>query len=530
MNFYFYYRSRLSLQEAIMHVQDDSDDFSPASSDDRSSSDDEDPTGPYKVKSNRLLPLTSTPTKSYTHANDSKAASNSDEINVIPPTPKTKLRRSPRKQLTPSKFVNSIPIDQDSWQNAWEGSPGKKMKASHVSDCVGIDNTGYFENFALPTINPPGSLPNKIATNVSDPQPDAEYSMAVELDEDPNTAVGCESENIIDDETPEGAFDANSIPMSPTGPLSDVEMDSDTNTFDIEHSIHENSSSEYTSTPSSNFQHDIEYKADKDMKWQRLVMDTGPCIEHPFTGQPGASSGLYLANPDCTSPGDFFNELFDDSMWSKICYYTNEHVKSRDVIDTLGKNKRMNRWYNVEVEEMKVFFAHLLVMGLVSKACLEDFWSKNQYMHTPFFGQVMSRNRFQNILWNIHFYDPHTSNPPEGDPNHDKLFKVRPFLNMVQTNFKNKYKPGKEISLDESTCPFKGRVKFLCYSPRKPNRFHLKLYMVSEAESGYICGFEVYTGKAHEEKQKQSSRTGKTARGRGRGRVRVRGGSLWYSR
>ena len=67
-----------------------------------------------------------------------------------------------------------------------------------------------------------------------------------------------------------------SIPISPTGPLSDVEMDSDTNTFDIEHSIQENSSSEYTSTPSSNFKHDIEYKGDKDMKWQRLVMDTGP--------------------------------------------------------------------------------------------------------------------------------------------------------------------------------------------------------------------------------------------------------------
>ena len=28
----------------------------------------------------------------------------------------------------------------------------------------------------------------------------------------------------------------------------------------------------------------------------------------------------------------------------------------------------------------------------------------------------------------------------------------------------------------------------------KPNRFHIKLFMVSEPSTGYICGFEVYTG------------------------------------
>ena len=41
-------------------------------------------------------------------------------------------------------------------------------------------------------------------------------------------------------------------------------------------------------------------------------------------------------------------------------------------------------------------------------------------------------------------------------------------------------------------CPFKGRVHFKCYNPK--NRFHIKLFMVSEQSTGYICGFEVYTG------------------------------------
>ena len=51
------------------------------------------------------------------------------------------------------------------------------------------------------------------------------------------------------------------------------------------------------------------------------------------------------------------------------------------------------------------------------------------------------------------------------------------------------------MSFDEACCPFKGRVKFHVYNPMKPNRFHIKLFQVSEAESGYILGFHVYMGK-----------------------------------
>ena len=41
--------------------------------------------------------------------------------------------------------------------------------------------------------------------------------------------------------------------------------------------------------------------------------------------------------------------------------------------------------------------------------------------------------------------------------------------------------------------------RFLQFNPNKLNKFHLKLFMVSEHESGYICGFSVYTGKTTNE-------------------------------
>ena len=68
-------------------------------------------------------------------------------------------------------------------------------------------------------------------------------------------------------------------------------------------------------------------------------------------------------------------------------------------------------------------------------------------------------------------------------------------IEMMQRKFATNYCPHTQISLDESTMPFKGRAGFKCYNPKKPNRVHIKMFMVSEAETGYICGFEVYIGK-----------------------------------
>ena len=124
---------------------------------------------------------------------------------------------------------------------------------------------------------------------------------------------------------------------------------------------------------------------------------------------------------------------------------------------------------------MKVFVGHLIVMGILKKNSLEQYWSRDSILNMPFFGHYMSRNRFQNILWKLHISNPDETNPPKGEADHDPLFLVSPMVDMMQRNFHTKYRPVKELSLDDSTFPFKGRVHFKCYNPKKPNRFHIKL-------------------------------------------------------
>ena len=216
-----------------------------------------------------------------------------------------------------------------------------------------------------------------------------------------------------------------------------------------------------------------------------------------------------MTNVDLTNntPETFFNALFDHQMWAKIADETNTYVAQklkkqrggRGIIEDLTHPqhkhyRRLSSWKHVTSSDIQLVFAHLIVMGLIKVPKLENYWTTNEVTHIPFFGKYMSRNQFQNIFWNLHICN-NDNYLPYGHANHDPLFKLRDFISMCETNFKFAYKPERELSVDEATCAFKGRLRFKCYNKSKPNKFHIKLFQVSEARSGYILGFDIYTGK-----------------------------------
>ena len=131
-------------------------------------------------------------------------------------------------------------------------------------------------------------------------------------------------------------------------------------------------------------------------------------------------------------------------------------------------------------------------MGLVRKPTIAKYWRKNDLTCTPLFGRYMTRMQFEAILSNLHLnYNTQS--------NEDPLYKLRPMIDMVDHNFLHVYTPDKNLSVDKASCPFKGRLSFKMYNPRKPCRFHIRLYQVCEAESGYCVGFEIFTGNKNSE-------------------------------
>ena len=92
----------------------------------------------------------------------------------------------------------------------------------------------------------------------------------------------------------------------------------------------------------------------------------------------------------------------------------------------------------------------------------------------------------------IHLKD--TSNTPgRDDPNYDPLYKMRPMIDLILPKLKDNYKPGENLSVDEGMIGFKGRVHFRQYMPAKPTKWGNKVWQICESDSGYCCGFDVYT-------------------------------------
>ena len=215
--------------------------------------------------------------------------------------------------------------------------------------------------------------------------------------------------------------------------------------------------------------------------------DTPP-LHLPYTATPGLSAEL----PEDPQPIDCFYLFFDREMWGLLVQETNRYTASRIENGGLKPFSRLRKWTPVTEDEMKVFLALLMTIGLVKKNDLEAYWTKEECIQTPFFSKNMSKDRLLAILSNIHLAD-NSAAIPQGQPGFDKLFKLRPFIKMCRENFM-KYTPERELSFDEGTCPFKGRMHFKVYNPQKPNKFGIKLFELCEAKSGYIVDFDIYQG------------------------------------
>ena len=246
----------------------------------------------------------------------------------------------------------------------------------------------------------------------------------------------------------------------------------------------------------------LHYNQDDQLNdWDYEEIDSGPSCG-PFQG----NSHTNISDPD-GKPEVFFNSLFDDRMWTVIADPTNMYARSKctrsrgnrcldPTHPEYKKHCHLNSWSDSSTGDIKMFLVYILIMGLVKKPDLEKYWNTNTKAKVPFFGQYMSRNRFQSLLWNFHVNDDsHNPPPPRNVPDHDPLCKIRPFVDMLERNFIYAYQPSKSLSFDEACCPFKGRLRFRVYNPMKPNRFHIKLFQIPEATSGYIIRFHIYTGK-----------------------------------
>ncbi len=72
-------------------------------------------------------------------------------------------------------------------------------------------------------------------------------------------------------------------------------------------------------------------------------------------------------------------------------------------------------------------------------------------VYSPIFGQVMTRDRYEEIGKHLHFVD-NTITPPSGD----KFWKIRHFFDLFNEAFQQEFNLDRTVSVDESLMLWRG--------------------------------------------------------------------------
>ncbi|XP_064461555.1 piggyBac transposable element-derived protein 4-like [Ornithodoros turicata] len=182
---------------------------------------------------------------------------------------------------------------------------------------------------------------------------------------------------------------------------------------------------------------------------------------------------------------DFFSRYFSDAVFEHMVEQTNLYASQTKVTD----------WTATTEEELRAFLGVLIKMALIPRTSYRLYWSSDPELGVPSVSAVMTLRRFQKLLQAFHLND-NTKNLPRTDPNHDKLYRIRPLIDELGAAFLRELSPSSFQSVDECMVLFKGRSSLKQYMPMKPTKRGYKVWARADAPCGYLCQFEVYCGKA----------------------------------
>lgn len=140
----------------------------------------------------------------------------------------------------------------------------------------------------------------------------------------------------------------------------------------------------------------------------------------------------------------------------------------------------------------------LLYMAMVKLDCIADYWRQNHFFSLPLPSQIMPRDRYRYISWNLHLSDPVEdvkNDKKKGTANYDKLFQLKPLMNTIKDACKSFYHPHRDVAVEERMVAAKVKTGMTQFIKAKVTRWGFKLFVLADLKNGYTVDFSVYTGK-----------------------------------
>ena len=135
-------------------------------------------------------------------------------------------------------------------------------------------------------------------------------------------------------------------------------------------------------------------------------------------------------------PLDFLKLFFTDELISEIVRETNYYTTRKLEGKTLSSRSIWRTWYDVTIEKFWTFIALIINMGTMPLANIQEYWSRNNVSHIPFYPNT--RDRFNQIFWMFHLKTISSQNT---EPRiHLQL--VSCFLDYINSKFLDYFIPG----------------------------------------------------------------------------------------
>lgn len=184
---------------------------------------------------------------------------------------------------------------------------------------------------------------------------------------------------------------------------------------------------------------------------------------------------------------DYFEHLFNNEMWEIIVSETNRYYEQQKASDP---DHHKTEWHPVTKGEVQAFVGMLILMGIVRLPRFQlMYWESDQLIHQESIVNIMPRTRFFQIWRYFHLEDNSRAAAP-GTVGHDKIYRIRNFLTIISRNVEREYRLSRDISIDETIVPHKGRLSFKQYIKNKPTRWGIKLWVLCEADTDMCTGFK----------------------------------------
>ena len=114
---------------------------------------------------------------------------------------------------------------------------------------------------------------------------------------------------------------------------------------------------------------------------------------------------------------------------------------------------------------------------------LATYWDSDQFTGDEGLKKTSPKQRFATLEKYLHLAVPNTQDRAA------LLCKVGPLVLLNRSFLKL---PGKNITVDEGLVKFNGRLSFKQYTPTKPDKFGIKVWLLTDAVTYYVPRFQVY--------------------------------------